>query len=86
MSDLEIYCPKCEWEPPANAQWSCTCGHAWNTFDTHGRCPECGTVWRETQCLQCRAWSPHHDWYHNLPPVDADEIGREEPATEEAGS
>jgi hypothetical protein len=27
-------------------------------------------VWRDTQCLACSAWSPHHDWYRDLPPVD----------------
>ncbi len=31
-------------------------------------------MWRETQCQECHAWSPHHDWYHDLPPVDADAI------------
>ena len=68
---MKIYCPKCHWEPPAKARWSCTCGHAWNTFDTQGRCPGCGKVWRQTQCLACHEWSPHFDWYHDLPPVDA---------------
>jgi len=71
---MEIYCPKCEWEPPASAEWTCECGHSWHTFDTHGQCPECGKVWRETQCHECTAWSPHHDWYHDLPPVDVDAI------------
>ena len=71
---MEIYCPECEWEPPSSATWTCECGHSWHTFDTHGRCPECGTVWRETQCHECRAWSPHHDWYHDLPPVDVDAV------------
>ena len=68
---MKIYCPKCQWEPPPEARWWCTCGHGWNTFDTQGRCPGCGKVWRETQCLACHAWSPHHAWYHDLPPVDA---------------
>jgi len=86
MPNLEIYCPKCEWEPPSHARWACTCGHAWNTFDTYGRCPECSKVWRETQCLRCSVWSPHHDWYHNLPPVEMEEADVEEPATEDAGS
>jgi hypothetical protein len=78
---MEIYCPECEWEPPAHAQWTCECGHRWHTFDTHGQCPECGTVWRETQCHECRAWSPHHDWYHDLPPVDVDAITADEGAS-----
>jgi len=71
---MDIYCPNCEWEPPPSAKWTCECGHSWHTFDTQGQCPECGTVWRETQCHECHAWSPHHDWYHGLPPVDVDAI------------
>lgn len=68
---MRIACPKCAWEPTASARWSCRCGHVWNTFDTGGRCPACQTVWRDTQCLACQKWSKHHDWYHDLPPVDA---------------
>ena len=67
---MEIYCPKCRWEPPPDARWQCACGHVWNTFETGGQCPKCGKVWRDTQCLSCRRWSKHHDWYHDLPPVD----------------
>jgi hypothetical protein len=37
-------------------------------------------VWRETQCHECHAWSPHHDWYHDLPPVDVDAITEGEEA------
>ncbi len=77
---MDIYCPKCEWEPPAGAEWTCKCGHSWHTFDTHGQCPECGKVWRETQCHQCHEWSPHHDWYHDLPPVDVEEMTETEEA------
>jgi hypothetical protein len=70
----EIYCPKCHWEPRSHDQWECSCRHAWHTFDTHGRCPRCGIVWRDTQCPACHIWSRHHDWYHNLPSVDVDAI------------
>ena len=34
-----IRCPRCAWRPRAEDRWSCTCGHAWNTFDTRGRVP-----------------------------------------------
>jgi hypothetical protein len=34
-----------------------------------GRCPQCGKQWRETCCLECKKWSPHLDWYHDLPDV-----------------
>ena len=66
---MEIYCPKCRWEPPPSARWQCTCGHVWHTFETGGQCPGCTKVWRDTMCLACRGWSKHHDWYHGLPPV-----------------
>ena len=68
---MKIACPRCAWEPTATSKWICDCRHVWNTFDTAGRCPACGRVHRTTQCLACRATSPHHDWYHGLPSVDA---------------
>jgi hypothetical protein len=58
-----IRCPRCKWQPRRGDRWSCSCGHAWNTFDTHGVCPSCATAWRETQCLRCNEWSPHEQWY-----------------------
>ncbi len=68
---MKIACPKCTWEPTASDRWACSCGHVWNTFDTGGQCPKCRHVWRETVCLACKRWSKHHDWYHDLPSVDA---------------
>lgn len=58
-----IRCPRCAWEPRAGDRWACLCGHGWNTFETGGVCPGCGHLWRETQCLRCREWSLHRDWY-----------------------
>jgi hypothetical protein len=58
-----IRCPLCKWRPRRTDRWGCTCGHAWNTFDTHGVCPSCSIAWRETQCLRCHEWSPHERWY-----------------------
>lgn len=59
----KIQCPRCHWKPGPDDVWSCTCGHSWNTFDTHGRCPSCGKQWMETQCPHCGEWSPHEAWY-----------------------
>ena len=70
---VKIYCPKCKWKPNPHSLWCCDpgCQHVWNTFDTYGRCPGCGFIWRETACHDCGAWSPHHDWYHDDTDIDA---------------
>ncbi len=70
MSDVRIRCPKCEWEPKPDDKWQCSCGNHWNTFATAGRCPQCGRIWKDTQCFNapvgCGRWSPHLDWYDGL--------------------
>jgi hypothetical protein len=70
MTDIIIRCPKCKWEPDGKAHWACTCGTVWDTFSTAGRCPGCGKIWKDTQCIKtaggCPEWSPHLDWYHGL--------------------
>ena len=58
-----IRCPRCGWQPGPSDLWMCRCGCAWNTFDTGGRCPDCGRRWLKTQCLLCGEWSPHDAWY-----------------------
>lgn len=68
---MKICCPKCEWQPDARDKWLCGangCGHVWNTFETMGRCPNCGKIWQSTQCFSCVRWSKHMDWYHFEPP------------------
>jgi hypothetical protein len=71
MEDIHIRCPKCKWEPDGKPYWACSCGHQWDTFATAGRCPQCGKIWKDTQCVAaehggCLAWSPHLDWYDGL--------------------
>ncbi len=63
MGKGRIRCPKCGWQPGASDLWMCGCGCSWHTFDTGGRCPDCGRRWQDTQCLRCGEWSPHRDWY-----------------------
>ncbi len=69
-----IRCPKCNWQPKKESLWYCcdcdypeyfydSCGTAWNTFDTRGKCPVCRHQWRFTTCLSCGNWSRHEDWY-----------------------
>ncbi len=62
-----IRCPRCGWTPGSGDLWLCSCGHAWHTFDTRGRCPSCSRQWTQTQCLSCGAWSPHEEWYAEEP-------------------
>ncbi|WP_457651509.1 hypothetical protein [Rhodocaloribacter sp.] len=75
---MRIACPKCAYEPRPFDRWQCDCLTVWNTFDTQGRCPGCGKVWRHTACPRCHEWSPHHEWYHDLPPLDLEEVVSEE--------
>ena len=58
-----IQCPECHKPPPDEDRWKCTCGTVWNTFETHGCCPNCGQHWGQTECHVCRKVSPHLDWY-----------------------
>jgi hypothetical protein len=72
MNAVKIYCPKCKWTPAAADLWMYkpACGCPWNTFDTHGQCPQCGMVWEDTQCPACQEWSRHADWYHETAPSE----------------
>jgi hypothetical protein len=58
-----IRCPLCMWVPRGRDRWICYCGCSWHTFDTGGRCPECGFQHEHTMCLACRRWSKHLAWY-----------------------
>lgn len=75
--DIEIACPKCNWQPDGGEYWQCECGHTWNTFETAARCPACNKQHEYTACIPhrggCRSMSPHLEWYRNL-----DELLREE--------
>lgn len=60
---VRVRCPKCNWLPAEQDRWSCRCQHRWNTFATHGRCPQCEYQWHVTACMSCSQSSPHEDWY-----------------------
>lgn len=65
-SPPRIRCPLCAWRPRREDRWWCRppgCGHAWNTFETAGRCPRCHYQWVVTACLACHRYSLHADWY-----------------------
>lgn len=68
MQAMRIRCPKCDWEPDEGCRWICdACGTRWNTFNTHGQCPGCGKVFKDTGCSKskggCGQMSPNADWY-----------------------
>ena len=63
----KIACPKCDWEPDGKPYWQCDhCQTAFDTFETTAICPQCRKQFRDTQCIACRKFSPHLDWYRNL--------------------
>ena len=63
MVSIIIKCKGCSWKPLKDDEWQCSCRYVWNTFDTGGECPQCKKRWEITQCLHCRKFSPHLDWY-----------------------
>lgn len=80
MREPEIFCPHCTWQPKGDSRWQCTprmggCGTDWNTFWTGGVCPGCAYHWEITQCLSCKRYAPHQEWYHWPEPEHA-ESGR----------
>jgi hypothetical protein len=80
----EIFCPKCRWWPKLTDRWVCDlklggCGTIWNIFDTRGVCPTCSWHWIITQCVSCKQFSPHEEWYHE--PIDKSDEAREEEGT-----
>jgi hypothetical protein len=62
-----IRCPKCLFQPSGDIRWNCRCGHAWNTFETGGKCPACRFQWEETVCPYCGEMSEHGAWYLSEP-------------------
>ena len=83
-SPLEIYCPRCQWEPDGGAHWQCHCGCVWNTFDTAAVCPRCRHRHRRTVCPAeaggCDGVSLHVDWYHDLAGLVAELVEEALPA------
>ncbi len=56
-------CPGCRTAPPVGARWKCGhCGQPFDTFQTRGVCPSCGTQYATTMCLHCKEQHPMNDW------------------------
>lgn len=51
---LGYACPACKTSPPIGEFWKCgKCGRTFDTFQTHAVCPQCGTQFPQTRCLDC---------------------------------
>lgn len=64
-------CPACKVAPPQGALWRCgKCGNAFDTFQTLGVCPNCGTQFATTACPECGSLRPMSEWMAptNVPP------------------
>jgi Zn-dependent protease/predicted RNA-binding Zn-ribbon protein involved in translation (DUF1610 family) len=67
-------CPACKTAPPIGAIWRCgKCRKPFDTFATQAVCPNCGTQFDTTQCLDCGNVRPISEWM--IPPVLPPNIG-----------
>jgi len=56
-----LACPKCHTPPPVGAFWVCgRCRAGFDMFATRGVCPNCGTIFNATRCLECGEPLPLH--------------------------
>jgi Zn-dependent protease len=56
-------CPECKQPPIIGRIWRCaTCLTAFDTFETHSICPNCGTPFPVTRCPDCGAGHPIGEW------------------------
>jgi Zn-dependent protease len=65
-------CPVCKTAPPLGAIWRCAkCRKAFDTFETQGVCPHCGTQYAATSCPECGNLRPISEWMTsaNVPPT-----------------
>jgi Zn-dependent protease/predicted RNA-binding Zn-ribbon protein involved in translation (DUF1610 family) len=65
-------CPVCKMAPPQGTIWRCgKCRKAFDTFETQGVCPHCGTQYAATSCPECGNLRPISEWMTstNVPPT-----------------
>ena len=56
-------CPNCKTAPPIGALWMCgKCKQPFDTFETQGVCPHCGTQYAATSCPECGSLKPFGEW------------------------
>jgi len=64
-------CPICKTAPPQGALWVCgKCRKPFDTFETQGVCPNCGTQFSATSCPECGSLRTFGEWISsaNIPP------------------
>jgi hypothetical protein len=64
-------CPDCKLAPPRGAFWGCgKCRKPFDTFETRGVCPNCGTQFAIASCPECGNVRPMSEWMvsPNVPP------------------
>jgi Zn-dependent protease len=56
-------CPACKAAPTIGEFWKCgNCGRNFDTFQTHAACPQCGTQYPVTRCMECGEARPMSEW------------------------
>jgi Zn-dependent protease len=56
-------CPNCRTAPPIGALWRCSqCSQLFDTFETHGVCPNCSARYSTATCLDCQTASSMDAW------------------------
>ena len=71
----EFRCPACGKSPVKGNFWRCSCGTAFDTFETGFACPQCGQGFQSTMCGDCRQRSNPASW--RVPAPDASGTGVE---------
>jgi len=56
-------CPSCRTAPPVGNYWKCgRCGQPFDTFATRAACPQCGTQFDVTKCMDCGKSHALNEW------------------------
>ena len=56
-------CPSCKTPPAIGEAWRCgRCKQMFDTFETGGVCPHCGTQYAATGCMECGKQHPINEW------------------------
>ncbi|PTY03191.1 peptidase M50 [Opitutaceae bacterium EW11] len=59
----DLACPTCHVSPPSGPVFLCgRCGTAYDPFDRHGVCPQCGTAVGGVTCPNCQTHHTLQEW------------------------